>query len=372
MWSFVLTDLQGVQIGEVGNADSRKVDLPLMNAPSATFTIPLYHALANTVLTTECLLKVYRKDPNTGANTLAFHGPVVSVEEVGDNLSQSISVTAAGPFWRLGKRIIPGSLVRTTGVTFTGDLGSIAQTIVTSCNSTGFTGIWPGSLTASISGTAGPYFLKNAAEAIAELAQGISSFEYDVQPTEPVNRAAAFPQIGLLNCAPVIGTTKPDVIFEYGSTRANVASYNHQVTRDGLLTRAFISVSGWPDSLDLDATTHLPLHDLIQRDATTEQGTRGVFEEVVADGGIIDDGLRTSLADYHLLIRKQPRQIVTFVPVVNAKPSPFTDYSLGDQVRCRAVVKGSVRFDAMFRVYGMSFEIDPLGNEACSLTLVTP
>lgn len=374
MWSFIVTDLQGVQIGEVGNASARKLDLPLMNTPSASFTIPLYHNLANTILTNECLVKVYRKDPNTGANTLAFNGPVVSIEESGDAIQQTIVVNAAGPFWRLGKRLIPGSTSRTVGLVFTGDLGSIAQTIVTSCNAIGFTGIWPGSLTASINGTAdyGTGSFKVAATAIAELAQGVSSFEYDIQPTEPVNRAAAFPQIGLLNCAPTIGSTKPDVIFEYGTSKANIATYSHQVTRDGLLTRAYISVSGWPDSMNLDPTTHNPVHDLIQRDATTEIGTRGLFEEVVDDGGVTDDTLRTQIADYHLSIRKQPREIVTFVPVLNARPSPFTDYNIGDLIRARAVVSGNVRFDANFRVYGINFDIDDQGNETVTLTLVLP
>lgn len=386
MWQFILTDLNGTVHGELTNAGERKVVLPHLRIPSASFKIHLWHPLASTVMDTDCLLKCYRTDPRNGTRSLVFHGPVVSAEEVGAPLAQSISVTAAGPYWRLSKRLIPGSDVRATGyglgtTASPVSLGGMAHSILAALNNsaTNYTGIAAGTLTSSMTnpftgsgtltvgtGVYGPVFLKNAAEAIAEISAGLSSFEYIVDPEEPTYPfgGGTFPRIGSLRVAPVIGANRPDAIFEYGTTKANVAQYNRSVSRDNLLTRAKISFNGWqPNATDGK--------DIITRDAAN-LATRGLFEEVVNDAGVIDDGLRTKIADFHILYRKDPRQIITFNPVRNAKPSPITDYVQGDTVRARAVVRGNLRFDATFRIWGLTFDLDQNGNESVELELVAP
>lgn len=362
-WSFVLTDLQGVVIGEILNADSRTVTLQHKGIPTAGFTLPLWHPLAGNILdvSTDTLLKCYRRD--SVSNKLVFCGPISSVQEAGDSLTQTISVSAAGPFSRLTKRFIGQSK---SGISFGTagsliDLGLIAHNILDIVNADEYTGIAKGTRTASVSGAVGPWYLKNAAEAIAELSVGLNSFDFVVDPTEPTNIAGAWPQIGTLRIAPIIGVNRNDAIFEYGTTRANVASYSRQITRDQLINRAIISVSGWPDG-----TTK----DLIFRQDTTSRTARGLYEDVVNDAGVEDDGLRTQIADEHILWRKQPKQVVTFTPSVNASPTAFRDFDLSDWVRARAVVRGSVRFDAMFRIWGMGFSIDQNGNESLDLTLV--
>jgi hypothetical protein len=76
--------------------------------------------------------------------------------------------------------------------------------------------------------------------------------------------------------------------------------------------------------------------------------------------------------NFHVAIRKNPRVITTVTPVANARPSPISDFTSGDTIRARAVVNGSVRFDQQFRIWGMSFDIDDMGNEKCELELVMP
>lgn len=384
-WQFILTDLYGTAHGEVTQADERNVSLPHMRVPTASFKLPLWHPLANTVLQTDCLLKCYRTDLRTGVRRLAFHGPVISAEEVGENLSQSISVTAAGPFWRLAKRIIPGSDA-VGGYGYGTEaapeyLGRIAHVILTSTNgiANGYTGIESGSLTTSMAnpfgagtlimaqGAVGPYYLKNVAEAVAELSAGLDSFEYIIRPDEAAYPAGSFPRIAFMDIAPIVGQNRPDAIFEYGTPRANVASYSRSVSRDNLLTRAIVSVQGWPDSPPIDPATSAA-YDLRRLDSDN-QATRGLFEEVVSDAGVIENDLRDSIGNYHLKFRKDPRQIITFKPAQNAKPSPFTDYEVGDMVRARAVVRGSLRFDALFRIWGLSFAVDKNGNENVELEL---
>lgn len=362
-WSFVLTDLQGVVIGEILNASERTLTLAHKGIPAAGFKLPLWHPLAGSLLTTssDTLLKCYRRD--SVSNKLVFCGPVSSVEENGDALSQYISVSAIGPFSKLTKRFIGQTK---SGISFgsTGtprDLGLIAHDILDIVNADEYTGIAKGTRTASVSGAVGPYFLKNCAEAIAELSLGLNSFDFVVDPVEPTNIAGAWPQIGTMRIAPIIGVNRDDAIFEYGTPRANVASYSRQITRDQLINRAIISVSGWPDG-----TTK----NLIFRQDTPSRTARGLYEDVVSDAGVEDDGLRTQIADEHILWRKQPKQVVNFTPSINASPVAFRDFALSDWVRARAVVRGSVRFDSMFRVWGMSFSIDVNGNESLELQLV--
>lgn len=373
-WQFILTDLQGVVQGEITNADERRVALPHMRVPSASFRIPLYHHLVDTILSTDCLVRAYRTDNNTGQRDLAFHGPIVSAEESAGGDGQMIGCTAAGPFWRLTKRLIPGSTAK-SGISFgtpdAVDLGSIAHSILTDVNAASFTGISTGSWASSMTGSVGPWWLKNAAEGITELTLGLNSFEFVTTPTEPTNVAAAWPQIATLDVAPIIGQTRSDAIFEYGTGKANVQGYQRQVSRDGLLNKAWVNVNGWPDGLPKDGSGNV-LYDLLSRQDSASITARGLFEEVVNDAGVTNTALRESIGDFHVSIRKDPRQIITFNPVVNARPAPFVDYKVGDTVRARAVVRGTVRFDALFRIWGLAFTVDKDGNENVELELVVP
>lgn len=368
MWQYVITDLYGNNAAEVTNADERKCVLPHMRTPTASFKVPLWHYLGDRLLTSDCLLKAYRTDDRTQVKTLAFHGPIITAEEVGESLTQSISCTATGPFWRLSKRLVPGSDTVAGFAYGPADLGFIALTILNVVNGASFTGISSaGSYAPTISGTVGPMWLKNAAEAITDLTLGLNSFEYVISPVEASDFGGVhgWPLIGVMNVASLIRTQRPDAIFEYGTTKANVGSYTRAITRDGMLTRAVVSLSGWPD-----APTAGGSGLVIQN--SSQILARGMFEEQVNDAGVIDDALRATIASFHLKYRENPREVITFRPVTNAKPSPFTDYNVGDEVRARAVVRGSVRFDALFRIWGVSFDIDKNGNESVELELVMP
>lgn len=390
-WSFVVTDLNGAVHGELLRASSRKVTLPHMRVPNASCSIQLEDPLAAILTTTDCLLKCYRTDNSTGLKTMPFIGPVVSAEEDASEQGKTLAITAAGPFWRMSKRLVPASKLQ-SGVQFgaagsTQVLGQIAHDIITDVNGANYTGIatnQAGMQTATTAGWVGKWHLKNAAEAIAELAAGLNTFEFRINPTEPtvVGSVGGWPQIGVFETAPALGQSRPDAVFEYGTTRANVTSYKRMSTRDGMLTNAVISVGGWPDTVERDAANVEKYH-LLQRaggvthnaptaPTSAEITARGLFEEVVEDGGVLDDGLRAQIADYHVLIRSQPRQLITFTPAPNARPAPFVDYVVGDTVRARAVVGGTLRFDALFRIWGLGFEIDENGNEVVSLDLVIP
>lgn len=366
-WGFLLTDLAGVPHGEILQASERQVVLPLNRMPMASFTIPLWHTRATTIIDTDCLLQCWRRGAD-GVNRLAFHGPIISVEEVGQSLKQSIKVNAAGPFWRLTKRIIgvdpDGKASKagwSLGVTTPADLAYIAEQILVDVNSRGYTGIGMGTREDVTDGSVGPWHAKNAGEAIAELTTGLNSFDFEITPLIPTSAAQGL-QIGTLNIWAYKGVERPDSVFEYGTGKANVVEYKRQLTRDGMLTRAHILAPGWPDGTQQNA---------IVKDADT-LAARGVFEDVISDLGITFDNFRNALLDEHLRVRKNPRSLIEFTPAMNARPEWGTDWLVGDSVRARAYVRGSRRFDAMVRIWGATFDVDEAGNEKATMEMMMP
>lgn len=376
-YQFILTDLLGVTHGELTQASERRVTDPHMRVPSASCTIPLAHPLASTVMDTDCLLQAWRIDPVTSQRDCLFNGPIITAEETGQSDEQTIAIAAAGPYWRVAKRLIPGSLL-TTGVAYGSsggliDLGTIARTILTDVNGVHFTGIDLGTQVATTTGWVGTWFLKNAAEAIAELAAGLNTFEYRVRPTAPTAYANPnnWPRIGLFDVAPTLGSSRPDAIFEYGAGRANVASYGRVKSREGILTRAQVAPPGWPDGVERNPDQSLK-YNLVTKDDLTAINARGLFEEQVNDAGVLDATLRGQIGDYHVALRKQPRETITFTVAPNARPAPKVDYDVGDTVRARGTISGSVRFDALFRVWGITYNVDANGTEQIELELVRP
>jgi hypothetical protein len=359
----VLTDPQGVVKGELTGAKSTTLSLQHKGVPSLSLQVPLWHRHAAELLSDACLLKLYRREGTT--TQLLFCGPVLSAEENGDALNQTVMATAVGPFWRLTKRyigLLKGGIEFGTEAT-PRDLARIARDALITTNGAGYTGIEPpadvddGGIA---NGSTGKLWIKNVAELIAELAASLNAFDFRVDPVEPTNVGKAFPQIGALYTAPMIGTEKPNAIFEYGTPRANVVSYKRAHSRDEQINQAIVGVQGWPD-----ATTK----DLVVRNGSTA-GTEGLLQGIVPDGGIVDDAMRAQIGDEHLYYRETPKKLITFTPAINASPRPFIHYNVGDWVRARAIVRNSVRFDNMFRVWGLNVTLDDGGNESVELKLV--
>ncbi len=299
-----------------------------------------------------------------------FNGPVITAEEQGDRDVQSIMVNAAGPFWRLTKRLIGTSKA---GIQFGTaadpvEITAIAKAIVDTVNGAtdGYTGIAVTEQTPNTPANMtkiGPMNLRVAGELIAELAASVNAFDYDVVPIEPVFQGFPWPTIGNMRILPYIGTSKPDAIFEYGSGQANVIGYTRTVGREAIMNKGYITSPGWPDGTARDL--------VISSDATSIT-TRGLFEDQLTDGGVADDTVRGAILSEHLYYRARPREIINITLAPNARPWINDDWVVGDSVRVRAVVNSTVRFDAMFRLWGATFAVDKNGNETTTLELVMP
>lgn len=363
IWKFVLADNQGAVIGEVLNASSRKVVLPLKATPTVSFTIDVSNPYADlfTQPQWDGIIKAYRN------GVLQFCGPVVSGQEQGSSSGATVGVNAAGPFWKLnfrqlgrptvsGGTVVPWVMGNQITVF---DLGTIAQTMLNEANAQGYTGIDNGSLTASASGAAGPYVLQPCGDAIINLSVGVNSFEFEVAPIEPTNVGQAFPRLGVFNVAPLISTVRSNVVFEFGAGAANVISYSNTVDRSKRLNRGYMLNPAFTDNSDV----------LISENGASISAI-GVYAGAVDSGGVEWDVYRQILLDQNVTVRKFCQQILNFVPRPDANYRPLVDYKVGDQVRCRVTQNGGFRFDAMFRIWGITFDIDEQGNEAPTLQLV--
>lgn len=364
-WTSVLTDLAGNVLGELTQADARHVVLPLSRNPTASCVIETAnHPLASYFFdpTFDGLMKVYRD------GTLLFNGPVITSDDQpadnqGNTGNQTTTITAAGPLWRLGYRLAgttsAGYSLGTAVSPF--DLGFIAQQLLALGNSQGYTGISTGLYTATVSGAVGPFYMQPIDAAIVALATGVSTFEFQISPTEPTNVGQAWPQIGALDISPLFGGVKANAIFEHGAGQANIASYGHTIDRTGMCNDGFIQQPA--------ATDH---SGIIEFTDSTSVTARGEFMALIDDGGVQWDSVRNQLVQENVKVRKQARRVLNITLVPNCSPVALVDFVVGDQVRARISLNGNSVLDVSLRIWGITFDVDKLGNETVTLQLIAP
>ncbi len=359
-WSLLLADLSGTTLGEITNASDRKLSFPLNRMATGSFRVRLDHPLGEDLLDGDRLVKVYQEDAD-GTSQIRMVGEIVSVEEVAsESDSGSLAVTfAEAGFWRLTHRLVGKS---GTGVSYGTalspvDRGSIAQSIITAVNGDADTGIRIGTISASASGYVGPWYYKQASEALLELSSTLDGFDFRFSPVEPYSDASGL-VIGEFDAAAVLGTTRSDMVFEFGTGRRNIKEIKRQVGREGLLTKGYHLPPGFPESSA----------PVVSVEDTIAEAERGLHESLITSDLSVAD-LRLALTEEHVEVRRQPRQLITFEPTAYA--NEFNDgYEVGDIVQARAAIEGSVRFNAFFRIYGVDLSLSPEGLPTYAITLV--
>ncbi len=372
-WQFILTDLKGVQLGELTGATDRSVSLPLMRVPTAQFTIPLTHVMAPYLDSGEGLLQCWRTGYNN-SRELIFNGPIMGTSEKSDGLTQNIAVTCQGPFVRLMYRVLGKTKTGNRHVTSVGgSLGGLVSGIISVANTDEFPPVTADQLSPHFTGVIGnhagsptgaydqTFKGKVCGEAVIEFVSA-AGIEFSVTPVEPlITSPGIWPLLATVNVVATVGTNKSStIILEYGTGKPSISGYEKMISNETLLTAGLISTPSWPESTD-DLYIHV--------DAAAEI-ERGRWEGFVDHGGVTNIALRKTIVEYNVAVRKQGRQQIAVTLANNSSPSPITDFQLGDLVRARALVKESVRFDATVRIWGMTFNLDNEGNETTELQLV--
>lgn len=351
-WRFEATSLTGEPFGEIDNATGRTVTIPLSRQRTCSFQLSLRHRLADRLLSSDALIKCYDD------NTLRFHGLVSSAEEVAkEGGGGTVQFTCTDPFFRLFKRRIGKTMPGYTQGTALAPVerGLIAKGIIDATNAEKETGIRTvAPVTPSSSTFVGPWPYKQAAEAIQELAATLDGYEWDLFPIEySAGKIAEFRTYG------AIGTTQVNAAFEYGHGKHNVKSYKRPVSLEGMLNQGISLPPGFPDQSTQQVLTW-------KDQAAINRW--GLYEDLV-DSNLIVDDLRLKLLQEHVRVRKNPRQIWSFEPILDFStgkvPNFGIDYTVGDIVpfRVKVNINGQevTRADVFVRVFSASFSIDDNG-----------
>lgn len=369
-WRYLLTDLEGVEVGELWQVRSPDRSRTLNGLGTVAGNIDLSNPMADTILGSTAgdrirlLLKAYRN----GERFLV--GPITDAEETGgpDGVG-SVSFVAASAFWRL--------LYRLVGKTQAGyadgtplapkDMGQIAAGVITAVNADKDTGIRLGAIGASSDSYIEQAWFRKAGEIIAELAAGarLGGYDWDLEPVEPFTDAQGV-HIATFNTYGSKGQVRDEMVLEYGVGKRNISAYRSPISGSTRCTRAYSLAPGWPDAI-AEGDTAVVVGD---GSAAELEGER--FEELVGSGqlGVLD--LRQRLADAAVTLRAHPRRQWLITPAPELEYEYGVDYVEGDIVPARIVNPhtGAVRLDGYVRIYGVRFVGDDQGVETPELTVV--
>lgn len=347
-WRFQLTKLNHEPVAEVINATERKYSANLSKPSTAGFNVRKDNPLLPFLFEDESkLLQVW------DGNTLRMWGPIISGKySAGEDGAPTVAVSAADAGWFFSRRLAGKS---EKGTTLSGDKATAANTMISTTNAEVATGVATGTDTCGSSGTyvAGPY--KPLLQCINELAHGIDGFDWYVEPL-----LGDATNIGKFRAAAVVGSEKPDVIFEHGTGARNMRSVEFLRDISTEVNQAYnISDAG------LEVSAENPTPVVSAKDAANI-ASRGLFEELVDLSGVNNVTLRTEWAEENVRVRKNPRQVLGFTSDIDdgtgRVPVFGTDYWLGDRVQARAVVEGNILFNGLTRIYSVQVELNDAGT----------
>lgn len=374
-FKYVLTDLAGVERGELPGAKGKSLSLPIGSMATAGVTLRVDHADADFMLEGDALLKVY--DDEVSKDEPLFHGRLITAEEVAGSDAATVAAAFADPFWILLRRLVgksPAGYSRGTALAQV-DRGLIIAELLAATNAESPSGVRMGANEPSSNTYVAGWTYARLAEKIAELGATLDGPDWRVRAIE---WDAGY--YGELDVKPSIGAVNLDAAFEFGGEGVgNVKSYRRVVSLEGTINRGFQLPPGFPEN----AT-----QAVIQRDHLESQAARGLLEDVVTGAGELTvDDLRVKLLEHHIAVRHGPRQTITFDPVSDLGdrvPRFGRDYELGDVVPFRASVvdqdtgeelvddetgRSRKRIDALVRVYQVAAAIDEAGAATYTLTV---
>jgi hypothetical protein len=354
-WTLVYAKLDGTNLADISGADERKMTW-LLNKPSTCeFTLNLLHpAVEHIFAEPHGLIKAYKDRKLVGV------WETLSVQGAGEGEQRTLKIVGSEPgFIRLQRRYIGQTL--NGFYSASADRAAVAADLIYTENLRYSTGIAIGNIQPTSLAQVGPWWTKQALEAIDELATPLNGFDYWFEPADPKLASGI---VARFNAAPVRGVSRPLAHWQYGTGRVNLRSYEVIVDSTHRISRAISLPSSYPDNLTLD---------LIYQDDITIWSEIGIREDVV-ENDLIETGLREALVREHVAIRKNPRIIYRFQPHIDDRTGrvpryPF-DYNVGDIVRGSVNDQNVLILDGWVRVFGVEVTLDKEGREDVTLTLV--
>lgn len=379
-----LHDWTGATLGEINGATNRRLSVGLNRSPAFSFDLPLQDnpladelfeaadALLSRRLPTDFrIVSVYRDNPYTAGQELLFSGPIIMARDgTSESQEATASFTCAGPFWRMSMRIADneGGDGRTeSGLSISGQRGQIAAQLIRDTNDL-VGNSWLRAPDEAIEETDEIEInnwggFRTVAQSIADLSGegSMNGFDWAITPKLETDSAGLI--LGEWTCAPLIGADLTnEVIFEYGIGRHNVTSAYRSRSLENLANVINHVSSG-----------NSPY--VVKTNSPASIAANGVFE-VVADGDLIDAGLRESWVNLNKALRSKPRRLFELSPERSDLPStaglvpiPLIDYAQGDRVRARIYYADKLRWDVAVRIYSIDISWSETGEETADLGL---
>ncbi len=361
----VLYDWVGNRQGEIINAADRKFTFALNRPQTVEFKLDITNPLLSTILTNKGgMLTLYRD------NTLVMTCEATNIRLVRSKTDRALSCVFTETMWpRLTGVLIGAS---PAGVSPSGDKTAVCWSQINTFNGVaafigiGGTGLSSGTVTnAGVSGTWGPYYWKPLMEFISELSLTASGFDFWQNPVVPAPAALNNIQTGTFNAAPLRGSSKPNVAFEFGTgTRSNVKSYEYVADTSAMATYFYALPPDYPNNAKLETVV-----------AANASGSAIYgYRQALVPTDITTTSLRQTLVNEHAAVRGAPRQVYMFQPQPGTSSSDGVprfkvDYDLGDIIKGRVKDFGVTLLDAQVRVYGAAVEPDANGVENVTLEL---
>lgn len=358
-WRFYLAKADGTLLADVSEARERGVHLALNRPQTLTLKLDLAHPATGALLYEEdCLIYAYKQAK------LVMVAEVSTMQVVGNDTGEHsvVCVATECPWVRFARSYVGQS---TNGVYYEAlDRGEIARQALATVNGVKATGVILGSVAATSTVTAGPWYYKPLLEAISELSADAEGYDFWFEPQVPTSANSY--RVARLHIAPLRGAVHDEVIFEYGHGRHNAASYDWLIDLQGKITRGISLPPTYPNNLGLPVKT--------ATDSTTEGLPGQVRREDIIQNDLVDEQLRQKLVQEHVDVRKNPRHIYQIQPHIDdgtgRVPAALIDYDVGDIITARVKDSNILLLDGTVRVYGMDISIDISGLEELTLTVI--
>lgn len=356
-WEFRWSSANGVQYS-LPCIDDRKISFKLNQAGSCELTIPLRTDVGRYIATGSGW--GYILAYNNGTLRMVLETVSTDVGPASNEGIPSIAIVGTESAYQRAAGVIlsPNSPYRFP--TATGQIGTALKSLVNANPSWGIRDAAAGPTTTNVDPSLFEQGISLLSLIQAWAFRG-SGFDFRFDPYFAVD--STFQQVGRFEAATVIGVTRANCVFEFGSdTRANLTGYSwKRLGGEHLANAIYVPSNGSSTSNAAGTVAAADVGSL------ATYGLRGAW--ITAD--FEDSALRTTLAQEHLLYRKAPRRVLSITPYPDMGagnvPAPLTDYGIGDIVPVKITDDGVNIVNGNVRVYGLAFTIDKDGKESVEI-----
>lgn len=379
-WRLVLCDLYGVPLSLItGIASNIELQYTLNRPAMLSFDVPSEDSAVNNLYSTSGLpwlhagdriIKAFRKSDASepGGWELEFVGRVWTTEDQGDGDACRTMVTCYDPLYDLIKRIVrrkDGTFLK--DATFYGVPGSTAiKRMIDRTNTYGVRPTFIATAGDDVGWDATAVITKDFQQAmiLPSMIEIMDSATVDIY-TRYVNFKSVdhstWPTYAHVGAAARVGQDRPHTVIGYAGPPRNATGFNRTMTMETFAN----DITGWGKSAKG--------HEAHETDTTSIE-QYGAFEDAMVLTDVEYAEFVDDLINEELVLRKLPRDIVSFQPQPESAQSPFSEFALGDTIMVNAALAPNPvtrqQVEGLQRIYGFTLQIDDdYGEHVSSLSV---